>query len=41
MNTVLINVNNKRKSEFFYTMILNNSTVKPTFEDKWEDMLTV
>ena len=40
LEIVLQNINSKRKSKFFYSMISNHSTIKLKVEDKWEEILT-
>ena len=40
LEIVLQNINSKRKSKFFYSMISNHSTIRLKVEDKWEEILT-
>ena len=40
LEIVLQNINSKRKSKLFYSMISNHSTIKLKVEDKWEEILT-
>ena len=39
LNIVLQNINSKRKSKCFYSIISKHSTIKLKVEDKWEEIL--